>query len=327
MGALPVQAFAEQTDAEALANNWDAAISLFLFACRAKNLSPQTVHSYADRLQQFAKFAKACQETPATFNFWTVAAFVTFQQQRGVKAPTTNGYLRTLSVFANFLIREGVRKDNPLKGFPKVKEGHYPPRTLTDDQIAALLSACDDTTFLGLRDLAFISLLLDTGLRLGEALQLTVDDAFSALQTGMVTVVGKGNRQRSVPIGPTTMRVLQRYLIARRKLPTRVAHLWVTEKGTPLTAQGARLAIRRIGKKAGIDGVRVSPHSLRFTFVRKWLQSGGDSIVLQRLLGHTTIAMTSYYARLFASDLQTAHARFSPMETLGALILQRRRKR
>jgi integrase/recombinase XerD len=162
---------------------------------------------------------------------------------------------------------------------------------------------------------------------LGEALQLTVDDAFSALQTGMITVVGKGNRQRSVPIGPTTMRVLQRYLIARRKLPTRVAHLWVTEKGTPLTAQGARLAIRRIGKKAGIDGVRVSPHSLRFTFVRKWLQSGGDSIVLQRLLGHTTIAMTSYYARLFASDLQTAHARFSPMETLGALILQRRRKR
>jgi len=324
MGSLP--ALAQQVDAIALATDWDAAIDLFLFACRAKNLSPQTVHSYGDRLHQFAKFARERGETPATFNFWTVTAFVAYQQQKGVKPPTTNGYLRTLRVFANFLVREEVRKDNPLKGFPKLKEGIHPPRTLTDDQVAALLSACDPNTFLGLRNLALISLFLDTGLRLSEALQLTVDDALNALQTGMVTVVGKGNKQRSVPIGHTTAKILQRYLIARKKLPTRTNKLWVTITGSPLQTQGVRIAISRLGKRAGIKGVRVSPHSLRFTFVRKWLQNGGDSVVLQRILGHTTVAMTSYYAQLFASDLQTAHARFSPMETLGALILQRRRR-
>jgi integrase/recombinase XerD len=326
MGALSVLAQSEQINANALATDWDAAIDNFLFDCRTKNLSPWTVHSYNDRLKQFAKFARERGETPATFNFWTVKAFVAFQQEKGIKAPTTNGYLRTLSVFVNFLIREGVRDDNPLKGFPRLKEGLYPPRTLSDDQIAALLSACDDTTFLGLRNLALISLFLDTGLRLSEALQLTVEDALNALQTGMITVVGKGNKQRSIPIGYTTAKILQRYLVARKKLPTQVDNLWVAEDGTPLQSQGVRLAIARLGKKAGIKGVRVSPHSLRFTFVRRWLQSGGDSIVLQRFLGHSTIAMTSYYAQLFPSDLKTAHARFSPMETLGALILRRRKR-
>jgi integrase/recombinase XerD len=98
--------------------------------------------------------------------------------------------------------------------------------------------------------------------------------------------------------------------------------------GTKWTRFQAGKQLKAWAKRAGIEGVRVSPHSLRFTFVRKWLQSGGDSLILQRLLGHSTPAMTAYYARLFATDLKDAHKRHSPMDTLApTLKLPRQRIR
>jgi integrase/recombinase XerD len=132
--------------------------------------------------------------------------------------------------------------------------------------------------------------------------------------------MGKGGRERLVPIGESIKTVLHRYLLRRGQVTNAGNWLFITTLATRLTKRQAQIRLSHWAKKAGIEGVRVSPHSLRFTFVRKWLQSGGDSIVLQRILGHQTTQMTAYYARLFATDLKDAHKRHSPMDALAPLL-------
>jgi len=186
-----------------------------------------------------------------------------------------------------------------MANFPLLREPQPLPKALTDEQITALLSVFNPKTFQGLRNLAFISLLLDTGLRLSEALNLDVADL--NFTTGLIFVRhSKSRRERMVPMSPSLMRVLQKYLLHRAmRAQQHVTALWITRFGTPLRSiRCVQEIFQRAAKKAGIK-TKVSPHVLRFTFVRKWLQSGGDSIVLQRILGHTTPIMTAYYARLF----------------------------
>lgn len=154
---------------------------------------------------------------------------------------------------------------------------------------------------------------------------LTIDDV--DLTQGLVMVrQGKGRKDRIVPIGETTLTVLRRYLALRAGKPLLTNALFINVYGKPLTKRRAHHRITYYAKKAGIEGVRVSPHTLRFTFVRKWLQSGGDSLVLQRILGHTTPTMTAYYACLFATDLKEAHKRHSPVDAIAHVLnLPRRR--
>jgi integrase/recombinase XerD len=123
-----------------------------------------------------------------------------------------------------------------------------------------------------------------------------------------------------VPLGASTKVVLHRYLMRRSQIANAGDWVFITTLATRLSPRQAHLQLRRWARKAGINGVRVSPHSLRFTFVRKWLQSGGDSLVLQRILGHQSAQMTAYYARLFASDLQDAHRRHSPIDALAPVL-------
>jgi integrase/recombinase XerD len=270
-------------------------------------------------LKPFAHFCQQRNETPSTFSRETVLAYLNFRLQH-LTPQTVNGDLRAIKAFARWLVREGFRNDNPTQGIEKLKEPIHYPRTLSDEQVVALVNtiAKHSHTFSGLRDLTFVCLLLDTGLRLSEALNLKLSDI--DLSQGFVRVVGKGGKERFVPIGESVKVVLHRYLLRRMTVTNAGDWLFITTLATRLTKRQAHMRLSLWAKKAGIEGVRVSPHSLRFTFVRKWLQSGGDSLILQRLLGHSTPAMTAYYARLFATDLKDAHKRHSPMDALAPLL-------
>jgi integrase/recombinase XerD len=299
--------------------DFDAAIAAFLLSRRLKNTSAETILWYRKRLKPFADFCQRRGETPATFRKETVLAYLRFRLER-VTPQTANGDLRAIQAFARWLHKEGLRDDNPVQGVEKLKEPVYYPRTLSDEQIVTLVNAIAQhaETFSGLRDLALVCLLLDTGLRISEALNLRLSDL--DLAQGFVRVMGKGRRERVVPIGDSVKTVLYRYLLRRMRITNAGDWLFITTLGTQLTKRQAHYRLWHWARKAGIDGVRVSPHSLRFTFVRKWLQSGGDSLVLQRILGHQSAQMTAYYARLFASDLQDAHRRHSPMDALAPVL-------
>jgi integrase/recombinase XerD len=300
-------------------SDFDAVIDAFILSRHLKNASPETLHWYRKRLKPFAHFCQQRNETPSTFSRETVLAYLNFRLQH-LTPQTVNGDLRAIKAFARWLVREGFRNDNPTQGIEKLKEPIHYPRTLSDEQVVALVNtiAKHSHTFSGLRDLTFVCLLLDTGLRLSEALNLKLSDI--DLSQGFVRVVGKGGKERFVPIGESVKVVLHRYLLRRMTVTNAGDWLFITTLATRLTKRQAHMRLSLWAKKAGIEGVRVSPHSLRFTFVRKWLQSGGDSLILQRLLGHSTPAMTAYYARLFATDLKDAHKRHSPMDALAPLL-------
>jgi integrase/recombinase XerD len=308
-------------------SDFDAAIDAFILSRHLKNASTETLHWYRKRLKPFAHFCQQRNETPSTFSRETVLAYLNFRLQH-LTPQTVNGDLRAIKAFARWLVREGFRNDNPTQGIEKLKEPFHYPRTLSDEQVVALVNtiAKHAHTFSGLRDLTFVCLLLDTGLRLSEALNLKLSDI--DLSQGFVRVVGKGSKERFVPIGESVKVVLHRYLMRRMTVTNAGDWLFITTLATRLTKRQAHMRLSLWAKKAGIEGVRVSPHSLRFTFVRKWLQSGGDSIVLQRILGHQTTQMTAYYARLFATDLKDAHKRHSPIDALApTLKLPRHRLR
>jgi len=305
--------------------SWDVALEHFLRAAQTRNLTPRTVQWYGDCLKTFAQFAQQFGETPQTVSRETIEQFAeNLLCDRKWSAPTVNSFLRAVRAFFRWLVKNDLRSDNPMANFPLLREPQPLPKALTDEQITALLSVFNPKTFQGLRNLAFISLLLDTGLRLSEALNLDVSDL--NFTTGLIFVRhSKSRRERMVPMSPSLMRVLQKYLLHRAmRAQQHVTALWITRFETPLRSiRCVQEIFQRAAKKAGIK-TKVSPHVLRFTFVRKWLQSGGDSIVLQRILGHTTPIMTAYYARLFGTDLVAVHRRHSPLENLPVGLLRRK---
>ena len=166
----------------------------------------------------------------------------------------------------------------------------------------------------GRRDYALCVLLVDTGLRVSEATGLNLGDVDWVEST--VLVMGKGRKQRRVPFGGVAKRALVKWIEVRGEIPGQEA-LFITRTEDRLRRERAFCLIQHYGKKARIQGVRVSPHSLRYTFATMWLRSGGDLFTLQRILGHTSLEMVRRYAQQVVTDLQEKHRIHSPMDRLA----------
>jgi integrase/recombinase XerD len=227
-----------------------------------------------------------------------------------------NTYLRSIRAFWSWLEEEGIIPDNP---FYRVKVPKAPRKvvpTFSETQIRELLAAIDTATVEGQRDYLTILLFLDTAMRLSELSGLTLEDL--RLDDGIVKVMGKGSKERLIPVGRFTRRMLWRYLNQTRPLPLNPSctSLFLTFDGLPMTGHHIRKRIILYGKKAGIRGVRCSPHTLRHTAAVSFLRNGGNVFSLQRLLGHTSLNMTRHYCELADIDVQRAHATASPVDNL-----------
>lgn len=302
-----------------VSEDWDAAIASFLISRKALNRSPRTIEDYREKLKRFSDFCKKRNETPKNFTKESVCEYLQLRLQE-VKPQSVNHELRVIRAFARFLHAESIRDDIPTANIQRFKEPIYYPRTLSDEQVLALVNtiAKHANTFSGLRDLTLVTLLLDTGIRSSEVLNLELGDI--DLAQGFIKVIGKGSKERMIPIGESVRYLLNRYLIRRSQIQNAGTKLFITSLGKPMTRFSLRNRLIKWCKLAGIEGVRTSPHTLRFTFVRRWLASGGDSIILQRILGHSSLAMTAYYAKLFSIDLKEAHRRHSPIDSLASFL-------
>jgi integrase/recombinase XerD len=172
-----------------------------------------------------------------------------------------------------------------------------------------MLSLCRALPRTANRNEALLRLLLDSGLRITEALKLRIDDVH--LDAGSVRVrCGKGGKDRMAFIGMKTSRAVLRYLKVRKAVNTDT--IFVTQDGLPMKRRHAHQLIARLGASARISGVRVSPHTLRHTFATWFLRSGGDVFSLQRQLGHSSLSMTRRYLDLTQNDVAAAHGLHSP---------------
>lgn len=241
-------------------------------------------------------------------------------QDRGLSGHTINCYLRSIRAFFSWLVAEAVIAANP---FDRVRIPRTPRKvipTFSDLQLQQFLATIDISTPEGYRDHIIILTLLDTGLRVSELCSLRLDHVW--LEDGVVKVTGKGNKERLIPIGKQVQRLLWHYIDRRRREPANPTCdlLFLTREGRPLTKDRVEKMMARYGKKAGVAGVRCSPHTLRHTAAVKFLRNGGDVFSLQRLLGHASLEMTRRYCELADIDVKRAHARASPVDNLSLCL-------
>lgn len=183
-------------------------------------------------------------------------------------------------------------------------------KSLTSTEVSQLILHFEDT-FQGVRNRAIILVLVDCGLRLGELLNIKSVDI--NMEQQLIKADGKTG-ERVVRFGATTRKALKKYLKVRNSINGHNDSLWLTKKGITLKDSSVETMFIKIAKKTGI---RVHPHLLRHTFATLWLRNGGDSLMLQRLLGHTTLMMTNRYCQAVGCyDAIEAHKRYSPVDRL-----------
>lgn len=222
---------------------------------------------------------------------------------------------RRLSVFRRFyryLVREGVRSDDPTLRIHSARQPARFPATLSERQVEELIAAPDVGTTFGLRDRAMLETIYATGLRVSELVGLETPRV--SLDDGVVRVVGKGDRERLVPLGEQACDWIVRYLRkARPELAGRQVSdaLFVTRRGSAMTRQMFWLLVKRYARAAGIQAP-ISPHTLRHAFATHLLNHGADLRIVQMLLGHADISTTQIYTHVARERLKNLHAKHHP---------------
>jgi len=220
--------------------------------------------------------------------------------------------LSALRRFYRFLVRERLRPDDPtaLIGAPRL--GRPLPKTLSAADVEKLLGAPDTADTLGLRDRAMLELMYASGLRVSELVRLPTHQL--NLQRGVVQVIGKGGRERLVPIGEEAAHWLERYL--RQGRPELVGHgpveaVFVSRRGAGMTRQNFWMLIKRYARQAGVSA-KLSPHTLRHAFATHLLEHGADLRAVQMLLGHRDLSTTQIYTHVTRARLKSLHERHHP---------------
>ena len=301
--------------------DWKHTVDAFLWRCQLRALSQNTVQLYAivfNLLERFHEAEGLTCPSPQTCPPEHLQRFVWWCLRR-VKPVSAHAYWRTLRTFFRWLVKEGLRADNPIEKVPEPKMHQPLPRTVTEEHFAKALSTLNLNTFVGLRDAALFCLAFDSGARLSELLGLRVGDV--DLRGQFAKVQGKGGRERLIYFGRQTAMLLLRYLTQRTFLlgqPSSDAYLFVCADGRPMTRRRALTRWHLAQKRAGLT---VLPfHGLRHGFARAWLLRNGDAISLRRLLGHATVQMTERYVTLWGHDLQRLHRERSPVDSIGLQV-------
>ncbi len=233
------------------------------------------------------------------------------QREKPLSASSTARVISSIRGFTRFLVGEELVVRDPAESLTAPKQPKRLPKTLSHDQVEALLAATDGDDPLRMRDKALLELLYATGARVSEAVSLDVDDLIGPEGAAdLIRVVGKGDKQRIVPVGSFARAAVEAYLVRARPLLAAGGHatpaLFLGARGARLSRQNAWLVIRAAAERANL-GVEVSPHSLRHSFATHLLAGGADVRVVQELLGHASVATTQLYTHVSIDGLRDVY--------------------
>ena len=272
----------------------DKAVDSFL-ALSAARLAPRTVEAYRRDLNHVAAWL---ERSPVTASADDLAAYVAQLRADGMAATTIARRLAAIRSFFRHQVLVGARDDNPAAQVELPKRRRALPRTLSPGEVERLLDAATGTTPLAMRNRALAEVLYGGGLRVSEAVGL--DKNSVDLENRFVRCIGKGNKERIVPIGRPAADALRRYLAHDRAHLERQPRpeLFLNARGGPLTRAGVFLILRRLAEKAGLEPGRVHPHLLRHSFATHLLEGGADLRAVQEMLGHADLATTELYTHV-----------------------------
>lgn len=270
-----------------------------------KNITTRTEYSYNNAKNALFRLYGADMPLDA-LSKEKLSSWVVCMRQKGLSAVSCNVYIRTVNAFLHWLRDEGLAKDPPRVALLRTEQKVI--TTFSAEQVRTFLE-CRPRTLTEARIHALVCTLLDTGLRIEEALQVKRMDA--DLENLLLTVHGKGNKQRKVPMSFELRKILWKHTKKQAKAS---GLLFGTRDGTRLSQRNVLRDLKLLAKRLGITGVRVSPHTMRHTFAVTYLRAGGNVFYLQRILGHATLEMTMRYVRsLGIEDLQEVHNGLSPL--------------
>jgi integrase/recombinase XerD len=272
----------------------DAAVESFLLVSAAR-LAPRTVEAYRRDLALLEAFLRS---SPADASPEQLAAYVARMRADGLAGTTVARRVAALRSFYRHQVLVGARADNPAAELELPRRRRALPKTLSPGEVERLIEAAAGVTPRALRDRALVELLYGAGLRVSEAVGL--DRTSVDPENRIVRALGKGSKERIVPIGRPAVEALERYLGRGRPfLDTRHRpELFLNAKGGPLTRAGVFLVLRRLAEKAGLDPERVHPHLLRHSFATHLLEGGADLRSVQEMLGHADLATTELYTHV-----------------------------
>ncbi|CAM4399654.1 tyrosine-type recombinase/integrase [Paenibacillus phoenicis] len=298
--------------------SWDEAVELFIAAKRTETEAERTVEFEQENLDSYRKIMVEQGIEPQveglTVDFLRNHFVAYMVDVKNYALNTINNRIKTIKRFFAYLHQEGWIQQNPAD-LLKVRSGQKPIiYSFTEEQVVTLLAQPDLTMFTGYRDYCMLYLMLDTGLRLGEVVRLDLIQ-IDLKQSYLIGVLGKSKRPRDVPFCDEVRKVLLKYLKIRGELPEPA--LFVTVDGTRLSGRTFQETLKKYGEQAKIQGVRVSPHTLRHSFAKMYILNGGDPYSLQEILGHTTQDMVKVYVNLWKPEKKLQHMKASPMRNLG----------
>jgi integrase/recombinase XerD len=278
-----------------------------------KGLSKNTLVSYRRDLMQFSAWLSLTQSRRlfATSNT-SILAYLGWRIEQGLSARSTARFLSSIRGFFRYQLREGALEVDPTLDIESPRLGRPLPKSLSEEEIDALLAAPDPGEPLEARDRSMLELLYACGLRVSELVGLQLSQV--SLNQGVVRIVGKGGKERLVPMGEEALSVLEEYLAASRlvllkNVPSDV--VFPSRRGKQMTRQAFWYRIKIYGQRAGLSG-KLSPHTLRHAFATHLLNHGADLRVVQLLLGHSDLTTTQIYTHVARERMKDLHAQHHP---------------
>lgn len=275
-----------------------------------KRYSTNTVDAYRRDISRFLDFAG--DRAVEAFDSTSIRSYLLKCLEEGRNSRSTARYLSSLKSFFNFLCEEKYLSDNPVEILESPKLWRKLPTVVGLDEVEALLACPDPKTLQGIRDKAMLEVLYATGLRVSELVSLKSTDV--DFEVGYIRSLGKGNKERVVPLGAVANEAVQDYIdVARRALlDGNTAHeLFITRLGRKMTRQGFWKILKAYALKANIK-TSVSPHSLRHAFATHLLERGADLRSVQEMLGHADISTTQIYTHILQDRMRKVHDKFHP---------------
>lgn len=292
--------------------NWSEGIQAFKsYLLLERGLSENTVVNYVYDVQKLVAYLETNNIAigPTKVKSSNLLQFI-YESAKEVKPSSQSRLLSGLRVFFDFLMVEGLRGSNPVTLVEPPKIGSVLPVILSASEVKKLLTSFDEDRPIDVRNTAILEMLYSCGLRVSELVNLRCSDLF--FDEGLIKVVGKGNKERFVPIGRIGQESIRRYLAIRADGKKGFSDiLFLNNRGTKLTRNMIFIIVRKAAENAGVEKT-ISPHSLRHSFATHLVENGADISSVQQMLGHSSITTTERYLHISKKYLQQTLEKFHP---------------
>jgi integrase/recombinase XerD len=286
------------------------------FMALEKGRSTNTIDAYRRDLERWS--ARLGSRSIGDVTSSEVSDHLAKLRAEGLGSSSITRALSTIRSFHRYLVAESITVNDPTGSVLSPNRTLRLPKALTIDDVSLLIESTPTDTPVGLRDRALLELLYATGARVSEATVLSVDDVRPDEMRDVITLTGKGNKQRVVPLGTFARDAIEAYLVRGRPAFSAKGdgspHLFLGARGKPLSRQNAFLILRAAAERAGITAV-ISPHTLRHSCATHLLRGGADIRVVQELLGHSSVATTQIYTLVTKDALTEAYRSAHPRAT------------